>query len=137
MRGLHPTVPAFFQVSIALVITAALALIVESPVQLPDTPTELFAVLWLGVFGSSLAYLIYFRLVHVMGPTRISLITYVMPIVGIVLGVLVLDESIDLRTIVGTAIILGGVGLVNSRRGARRLFGRAAPEPGVEASPQA
>ena len=73
--------------SIALVITAALALIVESPVQLPDTPTELFAVLWLGVFGSSLAYLIYFRLVHVMGPTRISLITYVMPIVGIVLGV--------------------------------------------------
>jgi drug/metabolite transporter (DMT)-like permease len=124
MRGLHPTVPAFFQVTIALLITAGLALLIESPVQLPDTATELFAILWLGVFGSSLAYLIYFRLVHVMGPTRISLITYVMPIVGIVLGLLVLNETIDLRTIVGTAIILAGVGLVNSRRGARRLFGR-------------
>ncbi len=136
MRGLHPTVPAFFQVSIALLITAGLALLIESPVQLPDTPTELFAVLWLGVFGSSLAYLIYFRLVHVMGPTRISLITYVMPIVGIVLGLVVLDETIDLNTIVGTAIILAGVGLVNSRRGARRLFGRTPAEPAVEATPQ-
>ncbi len=134
MRGLHPTVPAFFQVSIALLITTGLALVLESPVQLPTTPTELFVVLWLGVFGSSLAYLIYFRLVHVLGPTRISLITYVMPIVGIILGVLVLDETIDLRTIVGTAIILAGVGLVNSRRGTRRLFGRGPAEVPVEAS---
>jgi drug/metabolite transporter (DMT)-like permease len=118
-------------------ITAGLALLIESPVQLPDTATELFAILWLGVFGSSLAYLIYFRLVHVMGPTRISLITYVMPIVGIVLGLLVLNETIDLRTIVGTAIILAGVGLVNSRRGARRLFGKAPPAeaPPAEAPP--
>ncbi len=133
MKGFHPTVPAFFQVSIALLITSLLALILESPIHLPDTPRALFAVVWLGVFGSSLAYLIYFRLVHVLGPTRMSLITYVMPIVGIVLGVLVLDETIDARTIAGTAIILAGVGLVNSRRGTRRLFGRA-PEP-VEAPP--
>ena len=94
--------------------------------------------IWLGVFGSSLAYLIYFRLVHVLGATRMSLITYVMPIVGIVLGVLVLDETLDLRTIVGTAIILGGVGLVNGKRGNRRLFGRAPatpPEPAAPATP--
>ena len=95
--------------------------------------------IWLGVFGSSLAYLIYFRLVHVIGPTRMSLITYVMPIVGIVLGVLVLDETMDLRTIIGTAIILRGVGLVNITRGNRRLFGRApaTARRGNEASPQA
>jgi drug/metabolite transporter (DMT)-like permease len=133
MRGFRPTVPAFFQVTFALVITTVLALLLESPIHLPDTPSALFSVVWLGVFGSSLAYLIYFRLVHVLGPTRISLITYVMPIVGIVLGVIVLDESIDARTIAGTAIILAGVGLVNSRRGTRRIFGRA-PEP-LEAPP--
>jgi drug/metabolite transporter (DMT)-like permease len=124
MRGFPPTVPAFFQVSIALVIVTVLALVLESPIHLPDTPRALFAVIWLGVFGSSLAYLIYFRLVHVLGATRMSLITYLMPIVGIVLGVLVLNETIDIRTVVGTAIILAGVGLVSSRRGARRLFGR-------------
>lgn len=128
MRGFHPTVPAFFQVSIALLITSAMALLLESPIHLPDTPRAFFAIVWLGVFGSSLAYLIYFRLVHVLGPTRMSLITYVMPIVGIVLGVAVLGETIDLRIATGTAIILAGVGLVNSRRGTRRLFGRAPAE---------
>ncbi len=124
MRGHHPTVPAFFQVGIALVIVSALMVLFESPVQLPTTGLAWFAVLWLGVFGSSLAYLIYFRLVHVLGPTRLSLITYIMPIVGIVLGVAVLNETIDLRTLAGTAIILGGVGLVNGSRSSRRIFGR-------------
>jgi hypothetical protein len=40
----------------------------------------------------------------------------------------VLGETIDLRIATGTAIILAGVGLVNSRRGTRRLFGRAPAE---------
>ena len=130
MRGQHPTVPAFFQVGIALVAVTVLALVFESPIKLPSTPSALFAVVWLGVFGSAFAYLIYFRLVHVLGPTRLSLITYLMPIVAIVLGFLVLGEVIDLQTFVGTAVILTGVGLVNSRFGRRKLFGRSpAPAP--------
>ena len=145
MRGFHPTVPAFFQVSIAFLLIAVLALLFESPVQLPGSARTWFAVVWLGVFGSSLAYLIYFRLVHVLGATRLSLITFLMPIVGIVGGVLVLNETIDIRTIVGATIILAGVGLVNSRAPrARSLAGppwrrrstdRRAPEPALTADP--
>ena len=135
MRGHHPTVPAFFQVGIALVIITVLMLVFESPVQLPTTGQAWFAVVWLGVFGSSLAYLIYFRLIHRLGPTRLSLITYVMPIVGIVLGVAVLSETIDARTLIGTAIILGGVGLVNSGRRSRRIFGRQPAAAPAEAPP--
>ena len=37
-------------------------------------------------------------------------------------------EVIDGQTFVGTAIVLGGVGLVNSRYGRRRIFGRTAAE---------
>ncbi len=128
MRGFHPTVPAFFQVTIALVIMAVLVVLFESPVRLPGDARAWFAVVWLGVFGTSLAYLIYFRLVHVLGATRMSLITYLMPVVGIVLGLLVLNEMIDLRTVIGTAIILAGVGLVNSRRASRTIYGRPAPD---------
>jgi drug/metabolite transporter (DMT)-like permease len=127
MRGFHPTVPAFFQVSIAFVMISVMVLLFESPIRLPGDARAWFAVIWLGVFGSSLAYLIYFRLVHVLGATRLSLITYLMPIVGIVLGLLVLNETIDIRTVVGAAIILAGVGLVNSRRPSRTLYGRSAP----------
>jgi drug/metabolite transporter (DMT)-like permease len=135
MRGFHPTVPAFFQVSIALLLMSVLVVLFESPVRLPDTARAWFAVVWLGVFGSSLAYLIYFRLVHVLGPTRLSLITYIMPIVGIVLGLLVLSETIDIRTVVGAAIILAGVGLVNSRRASRTIYGRSELAPTAEPPP--
>lgn len=137
MRGFHPTVPAFFQVSIAFLIIAIMVVLFESPIRLPDTARAWFAVIWLGVFGSSLAYLIYFRLVHVLGATRLSLITYVMPIVGIVLGVLVLNETIDIRTVIGAAIILGGVGLLSSHRPSRRIFGRPALAPTADRPPGA
>lgn len=124
MKGQPPTVPAFFQVGIASLIVSVLAILFDSPIALPRDGRSLFAVVWLGVFGSSLAYLIFFRLVHTLGPTRISLIAYVMPIVAIVAGMLVLDEVLELQMIIGTAVILAGVGLANSRLGARRIFGR-------------
>jgi drug/metabolite transporter (DMT)-like permease len=44
-----------------------------------------------------------------------------------VLGVLVLNEPIDARIILGTGLVVAGVGLVNSRFGRRRLFGRVPP----------
>ena len=51
------------------------------------------------------------------------------PVVGIVAGWLVLGEAIDGRIVVGTALIIGGVGLVNSRYGSRRLYGRGGAGP--------
>jgi drug/metabolite transporter (DMT)-like permease len=93
------------------------------------------SVLWLGILGSGLAYLAFFRLLGRWGATRTSLVAYLLPVVGIVLGVLVLSEQMDARILLGTALVIGGVALVNSRFGQRRLFGRqdaetvAAPRP--------
>ena len=138
LRGLGPVVPAFFQVSIAFVIIASLGLVFEQPIRLPSRPEAILAVVWLGVLGSACAYLIYFRLVHRLGPTRLSLITYLMPIVGVSLGVAVLGERVDGRVFVAAALILAGVALVNVRLGRVRA-GRpaqvavAAPsEPGED-----
>jgi drug/metabolite transporter (DMT)-like permease len=58
-------------------------------------------------------------------------VAYLLPIVGIVLGVAFANETIDGRVLVGTAMVIGGVALVNSRFGARRLFGRTAPPTGA------
>ena len=52
---------------------------------------------------------------------------YLLPIIGIVLGFLVLREPIDLTLIVGTALVIAGVALVNGRWGRRRLFARTPP----------
>ena len=54
---------------------------------------------------------------------------YLLPVVGIVLGFLVLNETIDGRVLAGTVLIVGGVALVNSKFGQRRLFGRQAKTP--------
>jgi drug/metabolite transporter (DMT)-like permease len=48
-----------------------------------------------------------------------------MPVVGLLLGVVVASEPIDLRMVAGTALVIGGVALVNSRFGRRRLFAPA------------
>jgi len=129
VRGLRPMVQAFFQVFFALCITVVLALVFEHPFALDYPVRSVFAVVWLGLLGSGLAYLCFFRLLATWGSTRTSLVAYLLPVVGIVLGFLVLNETVDGRVLAGTGLIVGGVALVNSRFGQRRLFGRAAPVP--------
>jgi drug/metabolite transporter (DMT)-like permease len=104
-----------------------MAVVLERPWEnaAPDIG-DWFAVIWLGVFGSGMAYVLYFRLLGSWGATRTALVAYLLPIYGIVLGFLVLQERVDLTLIVGTALIIAGVAVVNSPWGQRRVF-RAAP----------
>lgn len=136
VRGLAPMVPAVFQVTFAALITGLVALLFEQPWTARPDLSGIFAILWLGVLGSGFAYLAFFRLLSDWGATRTSLVAYQLPIVGIVLGFLVLREPIDVRILAGTALIIGGVALVNSRYGRQLIFARARPRLSVaEASP--
>ena len=127
VRGLPPLIPAVFQVTFALLIVGAIALVVEHPWEARPGAQAVFAVVWLGIFGSGLAYMAYFRLLGRWGATRTSLVAYLLPIVGIVLGFLVLQESIDSTLVLGTALVIAGVAFVNSRWGRRRLFASTPP----------
>jgi drug/metabolite transporter (DMT)-like permease len=130
VRGLAPLIPAVFQVTFALLIVGSLALVIERPWETAKPDAEAwFSVLWLGILGSGMAYLAYFRLLSRWGATRTALVAYVLPIVGIVLGAVVLQEPIGPTLIAGTALVTAGVALVNGRWGRRRLF---APTPPVE-----
>jgi drug/metabolite transporter (DMT)-like permease len=121
MHGLRPMIPALFQVTFALAIAAALALVFERPTEMRLTPEALFAVAWLGLLGSGLAYLVFFRLLDRWGATRTSMVAYTLPVFGIVLGALVLSEPVDARLLIGTALVIGGIFLVNSKYGSRPL----------------
>ena len=131
-RALRPAEIALPQNTVGFVITAALALLLESGsgFPAPASAEAWVSVIWLGLVGSAIAYLLFFRLLNAWGVYRTSLITYAMPVVGIFLGVLVLEETIDLQTLAGTAMVIGGIALVNARVGRRQIFGRrAAPAP--------
>jgi drug/metabolite transporter (DMT)-like permease len=128
VRGLAPLIPAVFQVTFALLIVASLALVLERPWETAQPDAQAwFSIVWLGVFGSGIAYLAYFRLLSRWGATRTALVAYVLPVIGIVLGFVVLQEPIGLSLIAGTALIIAGVALVNGRWGRRRLFARVPP----------
>jgi len=134
IKGLRPMIPAVFQVGFAFLIVATLALVFEKPLAVAWNTNALIAVLWLGLLGSGAAYLIMFRLLGRIGATATSQLAYLLPVVGIVTGALMFNEAVDGRVIGGTALILGGVTLVNSRFGTRRIFGRRPAERSPDAS---
>ncbi|MEX2183512.1 MAG: DMT family transporter [Chloroflexota bacterium] len=127
VRGLRPMIPAVFQVTFAAIITGTIALLIEQPLEATPDTQAIISILWLGLLGSGLAYLIVFRLFSRWGATRTTLVAYVIPVVGIVLGYLALQEPIDGRLILGTALIIAGVAVLNGRWGRRRLFSRVPP----------
>ena len=111
--ALPAIVSAFLQISAAAIITWIIVLFTERPFHLPSAPITWVSFAWLGFFGTSIAYIIYFHLIHRIGPTRISMITYIPPLVGVLLGMLFLNESFYWQALAGGALILSGISLVN------------------------
>ncbi len=120
LHGLRPMIPALFQVFFAMLMSAAAALAFEHPLsEVFAVPFEaIFAVAWLGLLGSGMAYLLFYRLLGHWGPTRTSLVAYLLPIWGIALGWLVLSEQIHPGLVLGTALVIVGIAIVNVRRAA-------------------
>jgi drug/metabolite transporter (DMT)-like permease len=134
-RGLRPVVPAVFQVFFALVMVTVLAFVFETPLGVTWNGDAILAVVWLGLLGSGLAYLVQFRLLSRIGATGTAQLSYLLPVVGIISGAVMLGEQIDAVVIAGTALVLGGVALVNSRYGQRRVWGRAMAPAEVSPKP--
>ena len=129
VHGLRPMIPAVMQVTFAFLISFVLALIFESPITIPGRFDAVLAAVWLGLLGSGLAYLLFFRLLGRWGATRTSMVAYLLPVFGIALGALVLQEPVDARLILGTLLVIGGIALVNARGRLLPSFGRKAAAP--------
>ncbi len=73
------------------------------------------SVLTLGVVGTGVAYLLFFHIIEVSGPTVASTVTFAMPFVGVLLGVLVLDETVGWNVALGGAVVIAGIYFVRRR----------------------
>jgi drug/metabolite transporter (DMT)-like permease len=80
------------------------------------TPTRLLAVGVLGLVGTGLAFLFNQRAIALVGATRASLVTYVIPVVAVAVGVLFADERFSWRVVAGGALVVAGVALSKPRR---------------------
>jgi len=73
------------------------------------------AILSSAVLTTTIAYLIYFRLVATAGATNLMLVTFLMPVTAITLGIVVLGEDLALRHIAGLALIALGLAAIDGR----------------------
>lgn len=112
-RGVSPIVQAFVPLLVADAVMWALVPLLESPLVLPSLPITWVAVIWLGLIGSCIAYLLYFYLLHSIGPTRTTMVTYTFPVLGVALGVIFLGETLDLNLVLGAALVVGSIWIVN------------------------
>jgi drug/metabolite transporter (DMT)-like permease len=116
---LDPIVVSAGSMTVAAVLSGVIAWLSPllggpAPISLGQlTPGVLGAVLALGLVNTFGAYLIFYPLVSVLGAARTSMVTYVIPVVGLVLGAIFLGEQVDLRLLIGTLMIVGGIGIVN------------------------
>ncbi|MFT4052039.1 MAG: DMT family transporter [Microbacterium sp.] len=76
------------------------------------------SVLLLGVFSTGLGYVWNTTITARWGAVRASQVTYLTPVVGVILGALILGERIGWEQLAGTAIVFGGIALTQ-RRAAR------------------
>jgi drug/metabolite transporter (DMT)-like permease len=94
---------------------AATSLLPLAIVSLPeDRPTAAvgFCVLGLALISTAVAYLLYFRLIANVGPTSTVTVTLLVPVFGLLFGVVLLDEPFGIGTLAGLGIILSSVALV-------------------------
>jgi drug/metabolite transporter (DMT)-like permease len=74
-------------------------------------PDAISALVLLGVIGTGIAYVINYRIITDDGPVLASTVTYLLPVVAVILGALVLSEPITLQLAAGVGVILTGVAL--------------------------
>ena len=106
IRGTLPLVSA-------LVIIGVSAPIAEAPFRIPHLPITWVALLWLGVLGTGLALIMQYYLVHEIGPTRATLVTYIFPLGGVILGVIFLRENLTWQLLAGSVLIISSIAVVN------------------------
>ncbi len=109
IRGVLP----LFSASLIMGIAAPVA---EAPLVIPHLPITWVALLWLGVLGTGLAMIMQYYLVHEIGPTRATLVTYIFPLGGVLLGVLFLHEELSWQLGTGAILIISSIAVVNWKK---------------------
>jgi drug/metabolite transporter (DMT)-like permease len=120
LRTTDPLSLSALQVAAGALLSIPLLLAVSGTPDYGLSAEAWLALLALGAGSTGIAYVAYLWLIDVTGSVRASLVTYIIPVVGLFLGWAVLDESIGVNTLLGSALIIGGVAVVLRERSSAR-----------------
>jgi len=111
-----PLATATFQLLASALMMTIVAAVFERPWQLPmPGVTTWLALIGLAALSTALAYIVFFQVLRRSGSTNVMLVTLLIPVTAILLGYLVLGESISLREIIGALMIGSALLLMDGR----------------------
>ncbi len=134
LRGQNPVLQSTLSLGVGSFTVWVLTPLFQ-PYQIPTLPLTWTAVIWLGLLGSCLAFIMSYGLLNAWGPTRSSLVTYVFPVVGLILGAVFLHEALTWRLAIGAVLVIAGIVFVNARTILAALTPTPAPANAREGRP--
>jgi drug/metabolite transporter (DMT)-like permease len=115
----------------AVLLTLLAPVVAREPVTL--TASVVTSVVILGILGTGVAYVLDYRLIADEGASAASTVTYLLPIVAVLLGLVVLTEPVSWNLAVGAAVVLVGVALSEGRLGGKQQPERSERRPSLSA----
>ena len=129
LTGLPPLVAATGQLTTGAVLMLPVAVAATVVGGLDLTPSRVASIVLLGAMGTGVAYVLSYGVIADLGPTKASLVTYLIPVVAVVVGIVVLDEPFEWRIVVGGLVTVAGIAAVNRKPPADESGGPAGVQP--------
>jgi len=114
-KELSPLVVATGMLCGSTLMMTPLALVIEQPWNVSPSAASVMAIFGLAAISTSLAYIIYFRVLATAGATNLLLVTFLIPLSAILLGVMVLGEQLGWNAFVGMGLIFMGLIAIDGR----------------------
>jgi drug/metabolite transporter (DMT)-like permease len=102
------------QMGTAFLVMIPTVLIGDPTFHLPTLTITWVALVWLGLLGTCITLLVWFSLLNSVGPLKTSMVTYMFPLMGVLLGWIVLGEQPTWRLLAGGVLVILAVVIVNS-----------------------
>ncbi len=112
LYSVEPIVISTYQMGLGTLLLLGSGFLLEKTSDFKLTYKSIGALLYLSFLGSALAFMAYYWLLKKIEVTKLSLITFITPIVALVLGWLILGEALTLYLLLGTILVIFGIWLV-------------------------
>ena len=112
----HPVTLNASAMMITAGLVSGLALALERHREVHLTSAAVGSVLYLAVFGSAIAFVLYFWMLRHMEASKLALVAFAVPVVAVAVGAVLFREPVTSRTIGGTGLVLAGVVVASFRR---------------------
>ena len=119
-----PTLTLFYQLAVCFVLLLGVAAVTGQTRQITLSPTAVGSVLFQGVVVSFASYLTWFWLLRRYLASNLAVFSFMTPLFGVTLGVLVLGEPLALNFVLGALLVLAGIALVSGEGWVRRRLER-------------